>query len=83
MGRRYTRSEVTTALSEEPPDRTITATDFELHELASDLALLHYLTRSSANDGKPPRHARRTSIWRRTPAGWRIRFHQGTPTDAS
>jgi hypothetical protein len=26
-------------------------------------------------------HARRSSIWSRSPAGWVMRFHQGTPYD--
>jgi hypothetical protein len=31
----------------------------------------------SADGGRSP--ARRSSIWFKTPLGWQLRFHQGTP----
>jgi hypothetical protein len=45
-------------------------------ELVSpDVALATY--RSRQLDGSGTAH--RSSVWLRTPAGWQLRFHQGTP----
>jgi hypothetical protein len=49
--------------------------------ISADAVLLTYRTERLA-DGKPPRHVLRSSIWKRTDAGWKMLFHQGTPTDA-
>ncbi|WP_415949006.1 DUF4440 domain-containing protein [Streptomyces sp. KLOTTS4A1] len=42
-------------------------------QLADDLV---QLTFDSENNG---RHAHRSSLWRHTPEGWRLWFHQATP----
>jgi hypothetical protein len=47
-------------------------TDFRCQELALDLFLLTYTLRQGE------RITRRTTIWRRSPDGWKIVFHQGT-----
>jgi len=44
--------------------------------LAADVVLLTYTLSARAPNGA--RRTRRSSIWRRTPDGWRILFHQGT-----
>lgn len=48
------------------------ATDFHCRKLAEDVYLLTYTLLQG------PRKTRRSTIWQRTPAGWRIVFHQGT-----
>lgn len=48
-------------------------TDRIVHEIDSHTWLLTYLA------VQPTRTCRRMSIWQRTPEGWRMRFHQGTP----
>ena len=43
---------------------------------APGVALVTYLSRQLDGSGL----ANRSSLWLRTPDGWRLRFHQGTPT---
>jgi len=54
---------------EEP---AITATEMTGTRLAGDVIHLTYLSERAG------RRALRSSIWRRTPDGWRVYFHQGT-----
>jgi hypothetical protein len=75
-GRRYSREyvlETLEAREDEPvEDDDWETSDFHCRELARDLYLLTYTLLQGA------RRTRRASIWRRTPAGWAIVFHQGT-----
>lgn len=50
------------------------AAEFRGRRLADDLYLLHYVLDQRG------RRSRRTTLWRRTPDGWKIEFHQGTLT---
>jgi hypothetical protein len=74
-GRRYTRQYVLEVLedrartSEEDQWET---TDFRCQELATNLYLLTYTLRQGE------RVTRRTTLWRRVAADWKIVFHQGT-----
>jgi len=75
-GRRYSRQyvlETLEAREEEPIDDDDWETsDFHCRELARDLYLLTYTLLQGE------RRTRRATIWRRTPSGWVIVFHQGT-----
>jgi hypothetical protein len=52
----------------------VEVSDFAVRELGPDAALVTYRTQRGAA-------ARlRSSIWRREVSGWRMIFHQGTPT---
>jgi hypothetical protein len=46
--------------------------DFHCRKLAEDVYLLTYTL------FQPERTTRRATIWHKTPAGWKIVFHQGT-----
>lgn len=74
-GRRYSREFVLGVLEERrrhaQPERWDTS-DFHCSEIAADNYLLTYTLRQKG------RLTRRASIWRRTAAGWKIVFHQGT-----
>lgn len=82
-GRRYSRKFVLDALEERLADRSSghktpleevwDTTDFRCQELAADVYLLTYTLRQQGT-----RITRRTTIWRRAAAGWKIVFHQGT-----
>jgi len=48
--------------------------------LSEGLALLTYRSASIGRDGELADHAHRSSLWELTENGWRMRFHQGTPT---
>ncbi|UNZ18510.1 DUF4440 domain-containing protein [Streptomyces sp. 891-h] len=52
--------------------RRIVTSDMQATLLAPGIVHITYV---SDNDG---RRARRSSLWCRTPAGWRLYFHQGT-----
>lgn len=79
-GRRYTRAEV---LKEFGPDNQLSAIhsgQFGLILLAEHVALLTYVSAHKDAKGDLYRHSLRSSIWVHTKIGWRLRFHQGTPT---
>jgi hypothetical protein len=74
-GRRWERTEMLAALAAEQPDGeepAITATEMTGTRLADDVIHLTYLSQRAG------RRALRSSIWLRTPDGWRVYFHQGT-----
>ena len=74
-GLRWGRTEIIAALAAEQPaaeEPVITATEMTGTRLADDVILLTYISQ------RGDRRARRSSIWLRTPDGWRAYFHQGT-----
>jgi hypothetical protein len=79
-GTRYTRDDI---LKEFGPNSGPVATyscHFDLAVLARGVALLTYVSAHLDAGGNPHRHALRSSLWVCTEIGWRMRFHQGTPT---
>ena len=81
-GRRYSRAEVLSEFasgSSELP--AVVSHGFALAKFSEQLALLTYVSAHLDLSGHPYRHALRSSLWVLTPAGWQLRFHQGTPTD--
>src|SRR5262245_6999986 len=81
-GRRYSRDEVLYEVVTEREFAPIHAQDFELTELNEEVALLTYRSAHFDSVGNLYRHTLRSSVWVRTASGWKMRFHQGTPTDA-
>jgi len=74
-GRRWGRTEMLAALAAEQPageEPVITTTEMAGTRLADDMIHLTYVSQRAG------RRALRSSIWLRTPAGWRVYFHQGT-----
>jgi hypothetical protein len=78
-GRVHTRDDVLTQLPKEQEPAGIRAHDFALQPLTEDVLLLTYQSAQVSNTGAPERHALRASIWKRSPNGWQIVFHQATP----
>lgn len=79
-GRKWDRSEMIASLSRgQPPggDAPVHALDITGTRLADDVVHVTYLSL------RDRRCARRSSIWRRTNAGWRLYFHQGTLTQSA
>ena len=75
-GRRYSRDDVLAELERRQQVQTVDvweAAGFHCRELAKDVYLLTY-TLLQHNERK----TRRSTIWQRTPDGWKIVFHQGT-----
>ena len=82
-GARYDRDSILSLLaSEEPGDGPILSQDFALTPLGTSAALLTYRSAVVDDSGEIRRHSLRASIWIRTSDGWKLRFHQGTPTEA-
>ncbi|MGB8259336.1 MAG: DUF4440 domain-containing protein [Terracidiphilus sp.] len=75
-GRRYTRSQVldvVTARWADPQPEVWETSGFHLRRLSPDTYLLTYTLLQEHT-----RLTRRMTLWRATPEGWRILYHQGT-----
>jgi hypothetical protein len=77
-GRVYTREDAL-AVPRGPIDAVFPLPEFRARLLHQDVAQVTY--NGAVTSGGVVRHARRSSIWSRTPNGWALRFHQGTPYD--
>jgi hypothetical protein len=80
--RSYTKADVLKNLAEESSPSVIWSQDFVLARLGEGVALLTYRSAHVGPNGELSRHTLRSSLWQQTGSGWRMRFHQGTPTDA-
>ena len=80
-GRRYSRADILAefAAAEESSTPVVVADQFDLGELADDLALLTYRSAHQDGAGTLSRYSLRSSLWVRCGKQWRMRFHQGTP----
>jgi hypothetical protein len=82
-GRVYDRAEMLELLAglpQEPQPDEVWSQDFALQPLAAGSALLTYRSARVTADGTLERHTNRSSVWQLTSEGWRMLFHQGTPT---
>ncbi|SEQ82832.1 hypothetical protein SAMN04488038_11149 [Solimonas aquatica] len=75
-GRRYDRDTVIAHLAQARGPTALAAQDYVLQALGPDCALLCYQSLHREGDGTQT--ALRASIWRRTPQGWQLFYHQGT-----
>jgi hypothetical protein len=74
-GQRYEREFVLDRLESRPPnpaEANWLKRDFECREIATDNFLVTYTLIQGA------RITRRATLWRRTEAGWKVLYHQGT-----
>jgi hypothetical protein len=74
-GQRYSRQHVLDVLdsrSADPNEASWVTRDFQCREIAADNFLLTYTLLQGE------RLTRRATLWRRTAAGWKILYHQGT-----
>lgn len=64
------------------PDQEINATsplkDFAIHEVGQAVALVTYISEVQYEDLEV---GNRSSLWKKTDSGWKLMFHQGTPTE--
>lgn len=78
-GRRYSREYVLDTLEERSPNPEEAAwmmRDFQCREIAADNYLITYTLLQGA------RVTRRATLWRKSPAGWKILYHQGTMVES-
>lgn len=74
-GRRYTREQMIRTESQ-PIKAKLPLQNFKIHPLDSNNALVTYISEVQYEDLEL---GNRCSVWSRTPEGWKLRFHQGTP----
>jgi uncharacterized protein (DUF952 family) len=75
-GRVYDRREAIET-TDYPYEFELPLDEFVVDFVREDVALVTYVSRESLHGEELPAH--RTSLWIHDEAGWRIRFHQGTP----
>jgi hypothetical protein len=78
-GNCYSREFVLDTLETRTPDpdeASWTLSDFQVREIAADNYLVTYTLAQGA------RITRRATLWRKTQAGWKILYHQGTMVEA-
>jgi hypothetical protein len=76
-GRRYSRRHVLDVVegrfkTQSDVEQGWQTSDFHCREIVSNVYLLTYTLL------QPERRTRRSTLWKRTPTGWQILFHQGT-----
>lgn len=76
----YTKQEIMSALESEQA-HTVWSQDFEIHPIYPGLMLLTYRSAQVDANGNLSRFSRRSSLWEKLESGWKLRFHQGTPTN--
>lgn len=79
-GRMYTRQQ-SLAVPRQPIDAALPLSSMSIRLLNDSTAQVTY--NSAVTYDSIVEYARRSSIWSRTPAGWVLRFHQGTPYSPS
>lgn len=75
-GRVYTREETLGGSREEIKAR-IPLKDFKIRPISENVVQVTYV--SEVTYGDEVEVGNRSSIWVKTPEGWKLRFHQGTP----
>jgi hypothetical protein len=80
-GRRYGRDFILQTLADSPPVNAATArwraSGHALRQLSTTPGAETYLLTYSLRQAD--RLTRRSTLWQRTPTGWQILYHQGTP----
>lgn len=56
--------------------------DYKMSELADGLVQITYKSAHVDSDGGLSRYTLRSSLWQKVDGKWKVRFHQGTPTEA-
>jgi len=80
-GKLWTREATLAEFESNSPSYTVWSQDFKVERLAPVLALLTYRSAHITEEGELERHTQRASVWAMTDGRWRMRFHQGTPTE--
>ena len=80
-GRVYDRKEILDEISDETMDYSVWSQDFDAKKLSDELVLMTYRSAHINPHGSLTHHSFRSSLWQRTKSGWKMRFHQGTPTE--
>jgi hypothetical protein len=76
-GQRYTREQCLDVGDKREINAKLPLEAFALHLIDETTALVTYISEVAYETAQ---RANRSSIWSLTPDGWKLRFHQGTPT---
>lgn len=76
----YDKKRILTSLQSEVT-HSVCSQDYEFQAISDGLVLLTYRSAHVGLDGSLTRFSRRSSLWENTEGGWKMRYHQGTPTD--
>jgi hypothetical protein len=79
-GNEYSREHVLAEFTEISDYPSIASKGYRLQALAPGVALLSYVSAHRDAAGRLSRYTLRSSLWIEETAGWRLAFHQGTPT---
>jgi hypothetical protein len=77
-GRVYSRKECLDINAEQSLDAIIPLPEFKARYLSGDIVQTTY--KSIVTYNGEVEYANRSSIWLKTTNGWKLKFHQGTPT---
>lgn len=77
-GKVYTKAESLSAPMQEIRAKLPLA-DFTIHRIGDDVVLVTYI---SEVQYETLEIGNRSSLWHKTHDGWKLKFHQGTPTNA-
>ena len=77
-GRAYNRETIVNFLAKQETQPPVVSEEFTVAELGPGVALLTYRSAHLENDNILVNHTLRSSVWVKTNAGWRLRYHQGT-----
>ncbi len=69
-------------ISEKISDFKVWSQDYKYTEFSKTIIQLTYKAAQQDKYGNLSRHAKRSSIWVNESGEWKVKFHQGTPTDA-
>jgi len=75
-GKKYKREETLSAPMQEIP-AVLPLKDFKIYSITDDVVLITYVNEVQYEELEV---GNRSSLWLRTPEGWKLKFHQGTPT---
>lgn len=75
----YDRATIISYLGKVTVPPLVISDAFAVAELAPGVALLTYRSANRDADGGLSNHTLRSSLWLEGPAGWQLRYHQGTP----
>jgi hypothetical protein len=82
-GRAYDRDTIVSHLASQQAHPVVASDSFAVSELAPGVALLTYRSAHVQAESSLVNHTLRSSIWLKTPAGWQLRYHQGTPAQVT
>jgi hypothetical protein len=77
-GRIYERNDTINGARPQEINAKIPLKNFSIRLITPDVALVTYISEVKYEELEA---GNRSSLWHKTPSGWRLKFHQGTPVN--